>query len=243
MPPTRQPPHDPFTDAPLRPTTGNPSFRSQTSQSSLRSNASNASARPRPPQQTRDLFAPALSRRPTSRTTPRVEDDVLADPDSEEEIAVMQRQRQRQARDGLRTVRQGSPEKGGAQYHGRRGAARREEEDVDIVNRQADGNYMLDVSGMIDVQAMGVPLNYPSAEIGGRVEDEDASTDTYYAAVARQYFTSGRAMGGRSVKGGAAGDDVEELVPEMMAHLRRQATRKLEDERWMYEPTPAGSTY
>ena len=167
MPPTRQH-HDPFTDAPLRPTTGNPSFRTQTSQSSLRSNISNASARPRQPQ-SRDLFAPALSRRPTSKTTPRVEDDVLADPDSDEDIAVVPRQRQ--ARGALRTGRHGSPEKG-PQHHGRaRGVARREEEDIDIVNRQADGNYMLDVSGINEGLPMGVPQTYPSAEM----EDEDAS--------------------------------------------------------------------
>ena len=74
-------------------------------------------------------------------------------------------------------------------------------------------------------------------------------------------------MGARGAKGSAAGDgecsnetgcqlsrhvmdfpltfivDAEELVPEMMAHLRQQATRKLEAERWMYEPTLANSTY
>ena len=83
-------------------------------------------------------------------------------------------QRQRQARGGLRAARQGSPEKA-PQYHGRRGIARREEEDVDIVNRQPDGNYMLDVSGMNEGLGMTMPQAYPAADMGGTVEDEEAS--------------------------------------------------------------------
>ena len=113
MPPTRQQ-HDPFTDAPLRPTTGNatslaPSahnLRGQASQHSLRSNASTASLRSR---QQGALFAPSLSRRPTSRATPSFDDDVLADEEDEEVLAAAAQQHRR---GGLRQARlkHGSPE-------------------------------------------------------------------------------------------------------------------------------------
>ena len=150
MPPTRQP-HDPFTDAPLRPTTSNAtslaassSLRSQTSQHSLRSNASAASTRPR---QQRDLFAPALSRRPTSRATPRVEDGVLVDSDSEQDLAA---QRQRH----LRRFGHGSPEG----KHSRLKA--KQDEDQDFVNRRPDGSYLLGVAGLgetVAVPQMSMP--------------------------------------------------------------------------------------
>ena len=137
MPASRHP-QDPFTDAPLRPTTSNatslaanPSLRNQTSQHSLRSNASTASSRTR---QQRDLFAPSLSRRPTSRATPRVEDEVLADSDSEQDLA-LQRQRQ------LRRTRLGSPEG----KHSR--LKPKQDEEQDFVNRRSDGSYLLGVTG------------------------------------------------------------------------------------------------
>ena len=149
MPSSRQP-HDPFTDAPLRPTTSNATslgtqspLRDQTSQHSLRSNASAASARPR---QQRDLFAPSLSRRPTSRATPRVEDEVLADSDSENDLATRQRQ--------LRRIRHGSPEG----KHSR--LKTKQDEEQDFVNRQADGSYLLGVAGFgetVAVPQMTVP--------------------------------------------------------------------------------------
>lgn len=128
MPPRQQ--HDPFTDAPLRPTHANPALRGQASQQSLRSNTSTASSRTR---QQRDLFAPSLGRRPTARSTPHIEDEVLADPDSEEEVAI-----HRQGR--VRGMRQGSPEG----KHSR--LKPKQEEEQCIVNKQADGSYLLGVS-------------------------------------------------------------------------------------------------
>jgi len=124
MPPRQA--QDPFTDAPLRPN-GHPPLRAQ---QGVRPTASTASAQTR---QQRDLFAPSLSRRPTSRSTPRIEDEVLADPDSEEEL-IGQRQKQ------LRRIRQGSPE------HKHSRLKPQQEEEPDIVNRQSDGSYLLDVS-------------------------------------------------------------------------------------------------
>lgn len=119
MPPNRAQ-HDPFT------TTSNAAGPS------LRTNASAASTRTR-----QQLFAPSLSRRPTSRTTPRVDDDVLPDSDSEQENATAQRQRRQ-----VRRIRHGSPEG----RHGRTKPKQQPQaqiEELDIVNRQPDGSYLL----------------------------------------------------------------------------------------------------
>lgn len=108
------------------------SLRAQPSQQSLSSNASAASTRTR---QQRELFAPALSRRPTSRTTPRVADEVLADSDEENQEREPIVHRPRQA---LRRVRHRSPE-------GRLARARPKQqvEEADIVNRDATGNFLM----------------------------------------------------------------------------------------------------
>lgn len=140
MPPARQP-DDPFADGALRATNSNaaarhpPVLRNQPSHHSLRSAAaSTTSTRSR---QQRDLFAPTLSRRPTSRATPRIEDDVLADSNSEQELELQRRRR-------LRSVRHASPVS-------RLGRSRqRQEEDVDIVNRRPDGGYIQDIAGQND---------------------------------------------------------------------------------------------
>lgn len=154
MPPRQ--PHDPFTDAPLRPTSSNAtSLRAQNSQHSLRSNNSTASAPSRPQ---RDLFAPSRSRRPTSRATPRVEDEVLADSDSEPDLAA---QRQRQ----MRRIRHGSPEG----KHSRLKV--KQEDEHDFVNRRADGSYLLGVAGFGDTVAvpqMTVPKTEEEMEQAGR---------------------------------------------------------------------------
>ncbi|KAK0366731.1 hypothetical protein LTR91_013433 [Friedmanniomyces endolithicus] len=210
MPP--RPPHDPFHTTALRPTTGNPALRAQTSQQSLRSETSATSSRTR---QQRDPFAPALSRRPTSRANPHTAGDVLADPaDSEEEA--------RQSR----KTRQGSPPP--ELKYSRRRARAAAEEDVEIVVRRANGEFLLDVSAASE--ALEGEMGAPELV----AEREEANADAYYAAVARQYFTSGMAMGGRVMK--KPEDDPEEQVAAMMAHLRRSALRKLDEERWLVEP-------
>lgn len=115
MPPARHNPHDPFTTSSTASGTG---LRTQASQQSLRSTASAAStSASRTREQQRDqLFAPSLSRRPTSHT--RVEDKVLADSSSEQEL------RSRRPR---------------AQHKSRQQQA----EEQDIVKRDAQGNYLL----------------------------------------------------------------------------------------------------
>lgn len=118
--------HDPFT------TTSNAAGPS------LRTNASAASTRTR-----QQLFAPSLSRRPTtSRTTPRVEDDVLPDSDSEQENVTTPRQRQ-----PVRRLRHASP----GDRHGRfkpKQQPQAQAEELEIVNRQPDGSYLLGGSTM-----------------------------------------------------------------------------------------------
>lgn len=148
MPPSTRQPHDPFTDAPLRPTTSNATslstnsaLRTQTSQHSLRSNASTASARTR---QQRDLFAPSLTRR---GTTPRYEDDVLADSDSEQDLTA---QRQKQTR----RIRHGGVDS----KYGRNKA--KQDEEQDFVNRKPDGSYLLGMAGFgetVTVPQMTLP--------------------------------------------------------------------------------------
>ena len=146
-PPTRQP-HDPFTDAPLRPTTSNATslanssaLRSQTSQHSLRSNASTASARTR---QQRDLFAPSLSRR---GTTPRYEDDVLADSDTEQDLTAQLQKQTRRAKHGAADTKYGRSKV-------------KQDEEQEFVNRKPDGSYLLGAAGFgetVAVPQMSLP--------------------------------------------------------------------------------------
>lgn len=124
MPPSRSQ-HDPFT------TTSNAAGPS------LRTNASAAPTRTR-----QQLFAPALSRRPTSRTAARAEDDVLPDSDSEQENVTAHRQRQQHRR-----IRHGSPEGRHPRLKPKQQPQAHVEE-PDIVNRQPDGTYLLGGSGV-----------------------------------------------------------------------------------------------
>ncbi|KAK5134860.1 hypothetical protein LTR08_006092 [Meristemomyces frigidus] len=210
MPP--RPAHDPFTEAPLRPTNGNPALRAQTSQQTLRPSASAATARTR---QQRDLFAPSLSRRPISRNTPHVEDGVLADPDSEEEMAG---QRQRHM---MRRVRQGSPE--GKQSRPKP----KQEEELDIVNRQANGSYLLGISASNE----GVAPQQLSEEM--QMEQEAAEMDEEDITTARSYFTSGAGMSGRSSK--KSDEEYDAVAPAMMIRMREVAMQKIEKDRWLFE--------
>ncbi|KAF2160702.1 hypothetical protein M409DRAFT_59734 [Zasmidium cellare ATCC 36951] len=163
MPPTRHNPHDPFVTTSTASNTG---LRTQASQQSLRSTASAAStsnSRTRQPQRDQ-LFAPSLSRRPTSRT--RVEDEVLADSSSEQE------RRSRRLRPQHKSRQQ-------------------QVEEQEIVKRDAQGNYLLGGSEL--GVAGGVPAVKPLVqedEDEVRMEELNA----YYSALAKKYFTSGAAM-------------------------------------------------
>lgn len=179
--PTARTQHDPFTDAPLRPTTANATslappahnLRGQASQHSLRSNASTASSRSR---QQGNLFAPSLSRRPTSRATPSFDDDVLADEEDEEELAAAQQQ---QRRGGLRHARlkHGSPES----KHARLQKAKQEAE-VEFVVRRSDGGYLNEIAEMDAVLAQHAmaPEMRDEAEIKGELRHPHIGVDSAY---------------------------------------------------------------
>lgn len=172
MPPSTHQPHDPFLDAPLRPTTSNATslstnsaLRTQTSQHSLRSNASTASARTR---QQRDLFAPSLTRR---GTTPRYEDEVLADSDSEQDVTAQRQKQTRRFRHG-----------GADPKYGRNKA--KQDEEQDFVNRTPDGSYLLGMAGFgetVTVPQMTLPKTDEEREQEGksfRLHKRGRGTDT-----------------------------------------------------------------
>lgn len=212
--------HDPFTTSS---TAAASSLRSHHSQTNLRANAaSTASTRTRQPA---NLFAPSLLRRPTSRTTPRVEEDVvLPDSDSEVEVSLLAQTRQPQLQQTRRT-RHESPDTG---RHGRLRPRQQQAEEQDIVNRQPDGSYLLGAStlGIAAPKAMFAP----SQQDGERTPEQE---ETYHRELARRYFTSGAHMGGRHSK--TMEDEYEQEKPQLMASLRRQVMQKLEDEKWLYE--------
>ncbi|KAF2720520.1 hypothetical protein K431DRAFT_313203 [Polychaeton citri CBS 116435] len=224
MPVSRQQ-HDPFNDHHLRPT-----LHPQGSQHSLRSNASTTSSRSR--QQRDQLLAPSLSRRPTSRNTPNLEDEVFADSESEPESAAVRRQRRLKS---VRAGRPGSLEERGKQRQAR--TARKEAEGAagangsagEFVKRQPDGGFVKVIPGF----EAAVKAQLEAHEI---VEGEKLKVmDDHYAAVAREYFTSGAAVPS-SRTSRRQEDEFDEYKIPMMSRLREQVLEKLELERWLYEP-------
>ncbi|KAI6877909.1 hypothetical protein KC360_g8961 [Hortaea werneckii] len=195
----------------------------------MRPTASTASTRTRHQQPRDNLFAPNLSRRPTARSTPKLEDEVLADPESEAEAAAAA-QRHRQTR----RARQCSPEgriAGGKARVKTEELPQKEDEAVvmgEIVNRREDGGYLLGVSA--GNEALAQHLFAPEL----KAELEVAETDAQDAANARSYWTSGVALGGRGSK--KMEEEFDEIAPTLMVRLREQAMQKIESERWMYEP-------
>lgn len=143
MPPSRIPPHEALTS------------HAQTSHPSLRPSTSATSVRTR---QQHDLFAPNPSRRHGGRTTPRIEDEVLADSESEHDLAPNGRQRHTTGN------RHASPEG----RHLRARGGRQQAQEQDIVNRKPDGSYLLDgttggsaVSGASTLFAQGQAADSP----------------------------------------------------------------------------------
>ncbi|KAI7182516.1 hypothetical protein KC363_g8723 [Hortaea werneckii] len=195
----------------------------------MRPTASTASTRTRHQKPRDNLFAPNLSRRPTARSTPKLEDEVLADPESEAEAAAAA-QRHRQTR----RARQCSPEgriAGGKARVKTEELPQKEDEAVvvgEIVNRREDGGYLLGVSA--GNEALAQHLFAPEL----KAELEVAETDAQDAANARSYWTSGVALGGRGSK--KMEEEFDEIAPTLMVRLREQAMQKIESERWMYEP-------
>jgi hypothetical protein len=197
MPPTRQT-HthsDPFTDAPLRhPTIAPPNLRAAAAAQShhaLRSNASTASSRSR--QQQTNLFAPSLSRKPTSRrATPSFEEDVLADEveeDAEELGAALQQQR-RQLRHAR--ARHGSPEGKLVRAQQKARLEREREEEAEFVIRKSDGGFLREIEGL-----EGCLNAHLQAE--EMVEEADIrAVDEMHSLAVRHYFTTAPAAGTRA---------------------------------------------
>lgn len=166
MPPSRAQPHDSFSTS----FSAAPPLRHQASHPSLRSNASAASARTR---QQRDLLAP-ISRRPTGRTTPHIETDVLADTDSaSEHDQVTQR-----AKPLRRSIRSGgSP----ARLKAKQSTAEQE----DVVNRGPNGSYFLEGGALI---GMPVPSDVADEDMNQKALQQQREEES---ALARRYFTTG----------------------------------------------------
>lgn len=190
MPPPRAP-HDPFTTS----SNAASSLRHQQSQTNLRSHASSASTRTRQPP---NLFAPALLRRPTGRTTPRVEEDVvLPDSDTDQDVSLLGQAAQRPRQQGLRRVRHASPDNG---RHGRTRPRQQQVDELDIVNRQPDGSYLL---GASTLGIAAPPAMFALGQQDGDMTPEQL--DNYHRDLARRYFTSGTHMGGRHSKAAEEG--------------------------------------
>jgi len=196
MPPTRQThaANDPFTDAPLRhPTVAPPNLRAAASAAShhaLRSNASTASSRSR--QQQTNLFAPSLSRKPTSRrATPAFEEDVLADEVEEEAAeeldAALQRRQVRQAR-----ARHASPESKLARAQQKARLEREREEESEFVIRKSDGSFLREVEGLEG--CLGLHLQAEEMV----EEAEVRAMDDVHSATVRHYFTTAPVNGSRA---------------------------------------------
>ncbi|KAM3417454.1 hypothetical protein BST61_g5700 [Cercospora zeina] len=224
MPLSRAAAHDPFTTS----STTASSLRSHHPQTNLRSNNANANAAAaatRPRQPAANLFAPSLLRRPTGRTTPRVEEDVvLPDSDSEADMSLLAQTRQPRLQQTRRT-RHGSPDTG---RHGRL-RPRQQAEEQELVNRQPDGSYLLGASTLGIIAAP--KTMFAPAQHDGEVTPEQE--DAYHRELARRYFTSGAHISGRHRK--TMEDEYEQEKAQLMAGLRKQVMQKLEDEKWLYE--------
>ncbi|KAK4548508.1 hypothetical protein LTR36_009418 [Oleoguttula mirabilis] len=122
----------------------------------------------------------------------------------------------------MRKIKQGSPES----KHSR--LRPKQEEEPDIVNRQADGSYLLGISASSEAIA---PEQLALELLAERAA---AETDADDAMGARSYFTSGTALGGRSSK--KADEEYDDMALGMMIRLREQAMQRLESERWLFEP-------
>lgn len=186
---------DPFTDAPLRhPTIAPPNLRAAAAAQShhaLRSNASTASSRSR--QQQTNLFAPSLSRRPTSRrATPSFEEDVLADEEVEEDAAqelgtALQRRQLRHAR-----TRHVSPEAKLARTQQKARLEKEREEEAEFVIRKSDGGFLREIDGFESCLNAHLQAEEMLEEAELRAMDES------HSSAVRQYFATAPAAGTRA---------------------------------------------
>lgn len=132
--------------------------------------------------------------------------------------------------------------------------SRQHHEEHEIVNRQPDGSYLLGPGGPHVSQGLsGQPPLFPkSAE-----EEDEVVSNIYFSKLARDYFSTGAHIGGRSARAAEESKirlrllytymyadgiytEFEREWPEMWAHSRGQILRGLEDEAWLYERSKPG---
>ncbi|KAK5706813.1 hypothetical protein LTR97_001805 [Elasticomyces elasticus] len=166
---------------------------------------------------TRDLFAPSLSRRPTSRATAKSNDKILVDHESEEE-----EQRPRHVSPELK--------------HGRRRARQHHDEELSMVNCKPSGDYLLS-NDMMVLDALEEHMNAPDI-----LKEQDEAA--HQVAASRFFFllpgdgadpenVVKQMAKERSDKHGLY--TPEELVEDTKLELRKSALKRLEEERWMFE--------
>ncbi|KAJ9628498.1 hypothetical protein H2203_002397 [Taxawa tesnikishii (nom. ined.)] len=218
MPTTRAPP-DPFTaHAPRRPTSRTTHIVEEDSIAhtlrltthSLRSTASSAPSR--------NLFAPTLSRRPTTSTNASTvhEDNSSGDENEHQLVGV------RITRRGPQTRRRAVRERGRSVVE----EEEEEEEDDKAALAGREGNYVVQVPGLEEWEPDAVE----------KAQREAREEDARLTSITREFWAKGAALGGR----GSRQIDEEELTqPSMdaMARLRETVIEKLGEEEWMYEPT------
>ncbi|KAM0719395.1 hypothetical protein Q7P37_005300 [Cladosporium fusiforme] len=234
MPPTRHTSSDPFTDQPLRhPTIAPPNLRAAAAAQShhaLRSGASTASSRSRQQQQPQaNLFAPNLSRKPTSRrATPSYEDEVLADNDGDDAEGEPGAPSQPARRLRHARARHGSPEGKLVRAQQRARLEREREEEADFVVRKGDGSFLNEIEGLDAC----LSAHLQAEEVVD--EAEVKAMDEMHSGVVRHYFTTAPAASTR------ANDkherNFEEYFPAIASRVRQQVLSKLESEKWRYEP-------
>jgi hypothetical protein len=110
-----------------------------------------------------------------------VEDEVLADPDTEQDFTVQHRQHH------SRRTGNGSPEGRHVKHK------TKQDNEMEFVNRRPDGSFILPIGD----EGMTMPQMPP---LQTEEELDQAEVDAHYVSIARQYFTSGAALGGRGSK-------------------------------------------
>ncbi|KAG9840327.1 hypothetical protein KCU78_g14511, partial [Aureobasidium melanogenum] len=208
MPPR---PHDPFNDAPRRPTSRATSHLHDTYSSGGHALRANTAAR--------SLFAPALSRRPTTTgpSSTHLNELVLEDSDdagdrmSRRAAAAGRATRTRRARAATETTIEPDEEN-------------QPEPLRDMVVRDERGNYLH------EVPALGEHTN--GAEDEGDIEDERRLT-----TLVHEYWASGAAAGGGRNSKRWDEHELERPKAEVMTRLRDSVGKALINEQWRYEPS------
>ncbi|KAH0291392.1 hypothetical protein M436DRAFT_79509 [Aureobasidium namibiae CBS 147.97] len=206
MPPR---PHDPFNDAPRRPTTHTTSHLHDTYSSGGHALRANSAAR--------NLFAPAPPRRPTAAAPSSIHLNELVLEDSDDAGDRMSRRaaaagratRTRRTRAATETTIEPDEEN-------------HPEPPRDMVVRDGRGNYLH------EAPALGEQIN--------GAEDQDLEDERRLTSLVQEYWASGTAAGGRNGKRWDE-HELERPKAEVMTRLRDSVGKTLINEQWRYEPS------